>query len=357
MGTARATKVTMRAPLAVVLGVSFAACGGPGVPPNTGGPGDGAPDANMGDASAATDAQRDADEDAALPPCQDLQGVITQIAKGVYCVTGDVIIPKGTKLVIPAGTELVFTGRWHFGRDPKLPDDASAITGGLEAIGTANEPIVFRGRTKSTAWYGIAISYNPDPVRLEYVTIRDAYKDDKDPNIRIWRRGGGLSSYVNEKGTIIRHSQFINNRAWMIAGAVDINGNGVWPNVALLEITDSLFEDNSCECGVYAGSADDKCGGGAIRFSHDVEPIKIERNVFRNNRALRTADIDAYGGALGAFDAQVPIGAGNQFIGNTAQAKDGALSCAGRPQLGVNFTSVDPSNVFAGNQPDNGCGL
>lgn len=294
--------------------------------------------------------------DAPLPPCQDLKGVVTKITKGVYCVTGDVIVPKGTLLDIPAGTELIVMGRFHFGRDPALPDDDTAITGGIRAIGTASEPIVFRGQSKSTAWFGLAVSHCPDPVQLEYVTIRDTYKDDHSPTNRIWRRGGGLSSYVNAKGTILRHCQFINNRAYMIAGALDVNGNGEYPNTAPLEITDSLFEDNSCECGTYDGSADDKCGGGAIRFSHDVPPIKIERNVFRNNRALRTAAIDAYGGAIGAFDSLLPLGKDNQFIGNSAQAHDGAISCAGHPQLGINFTSVDPSNVFTSNLPDNGCG-
>ena len=312
------------------------------------------PDSTAPDASAS----RDADEaDVPLPPCQDLKGVVTTITKGVYCVTGDVIVPKGALLDIPAGTEFIVMGRFHFGRDPALPDDDTAITGGIRAIGTASEPIVFRGATKSTGWFGLAVSHNPDPVHLEYVTIRDTYKDDHSPVNRIWRRGGGLSSYVNVKGTILRHCQFINNRAWMVAGALDVNGNGEYPNTALLEITDSLFEDNVCECGTYDGSTDDKCGGGAIRFSHNVPPIKIERNVFRNNRALRTAAIDAYGGALGGFDSLVPIGKNNQFLGNSAQAHDGAISCAGHPQLGFNFASVDSSNTFTGNTPDNGCGL
>jgi hypothetical protein len=57
------------------------------------------------------------------------------------------------------------------------------------------------------------------------------------------------------------------------------------------------------------------------------------------------------------FDSLVPLGKNNQFIGNSAQAHDGAISCAGRPQLGINFTSVDPSNVLTGSQPDHACGL
>jgi hypothetical protein len=292
-------------------------------------------------------------------PCTNLAGTITSLAKGRYCVTGDVIVPAGTTLSVPAGTELVFMGRYHFGRDPALPDAVGVVSGGLSAIGTAAEPIVFRGATPSTAWFGIAVSYSPDPVHLEYVTIRDAYKDDRDPNSRIWRRGGGLSSYVNEKGTILRHCQFLNDRAWMVAGALDINSNGSWPNAGPVEITDSLFEDDSCECGVYVGSADDKCGGGAIRFSHVGGPVTIERNVFRRNRALSTAGagIPAYGGAIGAFSSLLPLGPGNLFEANSAQAADGAISCAGHAALGVNFISVDASNVFSANVPDKGCGL
>ncbi|MFI5299450.1 MAG: hypothetical protein ACHREM_15265 [Polyangiales bacterium] len=313
-------------------------------------------DTNAGvDAADATDAT-DATEDSP-GACTNLSGSITSLAKGRYCVVGDVIVPAGTTLSVPAGTELIFMGRFHFGRDPALADTVGATSGGLSAIGTAAEPIVFRGATTATAWFGIAVSYNPDPVQLEFVTIRDAYKDDHDPNSRIWRRGGGLSSYVNVAGTIIRHSQFINDRAWMVAGALDINSNGSWPSAGPVEISDTLFEDDDCECGVYVGSADDKCGGGAIRFSHVGGPVTITNNVFRHDSALSTAGIDAYGGGVGAFDSQLPLGVGNLFDSNSASAADGAISCAGHPALGVDFTSVDPSNVFTGNTPDIGCGL
>jgi hypothetical protein len=291
------------------------------------------------------------------PACANLSGTIHQLAKGTYCVTGDVIIPAGTTLTVPPGTELVFMGRFHFGRDPALPDMVGAVSGGLTAIGTAAEPIVFRGETPQTGWFGIAISFSPDPVHLEHVTIRDTYKDDHDPNSRIWRRGGALSSYVNEKGTIIRHGKFINNRAWMVAGALDINSNGVWPNLGPVEITHTLFEGNSCECGIYVGSPDDKCGGGAIRFSHIGGPVTIDDNVFHDNHALGASGIDAYGGAIGAFSSLLPLGKNNVFDENGAQKADGAISCAGHPELGVNFISVGPGNTFTNNVPDIGCGL
>ncbi len=323
--------------------------------PGGGGAGDIDAGLDAGDIDAGLDA---GDIDAGgSPPCVELKGQVQQLAKGVYCVTGDVIIPAGTTLSIPPGTELVFMNRHHFGRDPALPDAVGIVSGGLSAIGTAAEPIVFRGNTPQTGWFGITISYSPVPVHLEHVTIRDTYKDDHDPSSRIWRRGGGLSSYVNEKGTIIRHGKFINNRAWMVAGALDINGNGIWPNNGPVEISDTLFEGNSCECGVYVGSANDKCGGGAIRFSHVGGPVTIVNNVFHDNHALATSGIDAYGGAIGAFDSALPLGSGNLFDGNVAQKADGAISCAGHPQLGVNFISVAANNTFTGNLPDIGCGL
>jgi hypothetical protein len=312
-------------------------------------------------AETSIDAALDSGADTATAPdastCTNLSGTITTIAKGRYCVVGDVIVPAGTTLSVPAGTEFVFMGRHHFGRDPALPDAVGAVSGGLSAIGTAAEPIVFRGASTTTGWFGITVSYSPAPVHLEYVTIRDAYKDDHDPNSRIWRRGGGLASYVNEKGTILRHCQFINDRAWMSGGALDINGNGTWPNAGPVEITDTLFEDDACECGIYVGGPDDLCGGGAIRFSHVGGPVTIERNVFRRNRALSTNGIDAYGGGIGAFNSALPLGKGNLFENNSAQAADGAISCAGHAALGVNFISVDASNVFSGNVPDKGCGL
>lgn len=283
--------------------------------------------------------------------------MVTWVAPGTYCVTGDVIIPAGAVLTIPPGTQFVFMGRYHFGRDPALPDDASAISGGLVAVGTPEQPIVFRGEDPQTGWFGITISHSPVPVHLEYVTIRDAYKDDHNPTSRIWRRGGGLSSYVNGAGTIIRHCQFINNRAWMVAGALDVNTNWYGHQTQPVEVTDTLFDSNTCECGIYVGSADDKCGGGAIRFSHVAGPVTVERNTFRRNQALNTNGIPAYGGALGAFDSAVPLGAGNTFEHNVASEMDGAISCAGHPALGINFIRVDPGNTFTGNLPDVGCGL
>lgn len=294
--------------------------------------------------------------------CTPLSGTVTSLQKGTYCVVGDVIIPTGTTLEVPPGTTFIVMGRYHFGRDPSIPDrEPSAIpgSGSLHAIGTAAEPIVFRGVTPNVGWYGIVISHTHDTVHLEHVTIRDTRKDDTNPSSRIWRRGGGLGSYVNAKGTIIRHCSFINNYGSSVAGALDINSHGSWPNAGVVEITDTLFEDNHCDCVSYSGSSTDLCGGGAIRFSHvggDANLVKVERNTFRNNGALKTGSIDAYGGAIGGFDSSVILGPGNAFVDNQAGTGDGAISCAGQPRTGLIIKSVDPSVTFSGSAPDNGCG-
>ena len=178
-------------------------------------------------------------------PCVPLKGTLTTIAKGTYCVTGDVIVPTGVTLDIPAGTTFIVMGRFHFGRDPAIPDaEPPSIpgSGSIHAIGTAAEPIIFRGATVNTGWYGIVVSHSHDTVHFEYVTIRDTYKNDTNPSSRIWKRGGGLGSYVNARGTILRHCTFINNRASSVAGALDINGHGQWPNAGPVEITDTVFE-------------------------------------------------------------------------------------------------------------------
>ncbi len=295
-------------------------------------------------------------------PCTPLSGIVTSLARGTYCVTGDVIVPTGVTLDIPAGTTFIVMGRHHFGRDPSLRDgEPPAIpgSGSIHAIGTAAEPIIFRGATPSTGWFGIVVSHSHDTVHFEHVTIRDTYKDDRTPGIRIWRRGGGLGSYVNARGTIIRHCTFINNRTFSVAGALDINSHGQWPNAGPVEITDTLFEDNFCECGSYSFSSTDLCGGGAIRLSHiggDANLVKLQRNVFRHNEARRTGSIEAYGGAIGGFDCGVIIGPGNVFDGNAAGTGDGAISCTHQPTLGTIINAVDPSVVFTNNLPDNGCG-
>ena len=304
----------------------------------------------------------DAGEPADAGPCVPLQGTVTTLTKGTYCVTGDVIIPTGVTLDVPAGTTFIVMGRYRFGRDPSIPDaEPPAIPGSgtIHAIGTAAEPIIFRGQNPNTGWYGIVVSHSHDTVHLEYVTIRDTYKNDTNPSSRIWKRGGALGSYVNVHGTIIRHSTFINNRATSVAGALDINSHGSWPNAGPVEITDSVFQDNYCECMTYSGSSSDLCGGGAIRFSHvggDANLVKIRNNTFRNNEARRAAMIDAFGGAIGGFDDGFIIGPGNVFDANHATG-DGALSCSHEPRLGTIIDAVDPSVVFTSNTPDNGCGL
>lgn len=88
-------------------------------------------------------------------------------------------------------------GRFHFGRDPSIPDaepPTIAGSGSIHAIGTAAEPIVFRGVTPDTGWYGIVVSHSHDTVHFEHVTIRDTRKDDTNTNSRIWRRGCALGS-------------------------------------------------------------------------------------------------------------------------------------------------------------------
>jgi len=295
-------------------------------------------------------------------PCTALSGTVTSITRGHYCVTGDVIIPTGATLEIPPGTVFTVMGRYHFGRDPSWVDaEPPAIqgSGSIHAIGTAAEPIIFRGVTPDVGWFGLVVSHSHDTVHLEYVTIRDTYKDDTNPSSRIWKRGGALGSYVNVRGTIIRHCSFLNNKARSVAGAIDLNSHGSWPNAGPVEITDSLFEDNRCECRVYSGSSVDLCGGGAIRFSHvggDASLVKLERNVFRRNQALRLANIDAYGGAIGGFDDGIVIGPDNVFEKNHAATADGAISCNGQDRLGTLIKEVDPSVVFSDNTPDDGCG-
>jgi hypothetical protein len=296
--------------------------------------------------------------------CVDLQGSVFTLTKGTYCVVGDVIIPTGVTLDIPAGTTFIVKGRYHFGRDPMLADlEPPAIqgSGSLRAIGTAEEPIVFRGETPDTAWYGIVISHAHDVVQLEYVTISDTYKDDRSRDSRIWRIGGALNSYVNKKGTIIRHCTFTNNRAWSASGAVEIFAHGQWPDEGPVEITDSRFENNSCECAVYTPTSSDQCGGGAVRLvrvNGGADVVKLENNVFRNN-AARTTDggVAAYGGALGGAQTGVILGAGNVFEGNQAASGDGAISCNHEPMLGRVIDAIDPTVTFTNNQPNTGCGL
>lgn len=296
--------------------------------------------------------------------CVDLQGTVSTITRGTYCVVGDVIIPSGVTLDVPPGTTFIVKGKFHFGRDPAMPDlEPPAImgSGALRAVGTAEEPIIFRGETPETGWFGIGLSHAQDVIHLEYVTIADTNKGDPSRISRIWRVGGGLNSYMNSKGTILRHCTFTNNRALSAGGAVEIFGHGVWPDQGKVEITDTLFENNSCECGLYFGNVNDKCGGGALRLSRvggSADLVKIERNTFRGNSAKSAgAMTPAFGGAIAGAQSGVLLGAGNVFENNEAASGDGAISCNNEPMLGRVIKEVDPSVTFSNNRPGNGCGL
>ncbi len=297
-----------------------------------------------------------------VPRCVDLSGTVTSLTRGTYCVVGDVIIPTGVTLDIPAGTTFIVKGRHHFGRDPAWPDlEPPAISGSgtIRAIGTAEQPIVFRGETPDTRWFGITVSHSHAPVHLEWVTISDTYKDDTTAGNQIWRRGGALNSFVNAKGTILRHCTFTHNRSLTVAGAVNIVGHGVWPNQGPVEISDSRFEDNRCECAQYQPSSSDLCGGGAVRLSQvagDGELVILRNNVFKRNAATGTATIEAFGGALSGEHSGFVIGPGNVFEGNTAATADGAISCNREPRMGTVINDVDSTVTFTGNTPDNGCG-
>ena len=314
------------------------------------------PDSNNSSTADGVDTDKDAGG------CLPLEGTVTTLARGTYCVTGDVIIPSEVTLDIPAGTTFIVMGRYHFGRDPALPDYEPPLirgSGSIRAIGTAAEPIIFRGESATTGWFGLTVSHADAPVQLEYVTISDTYKDDHSQDSRIWRRGGALNSYLNKKGTLIRHCTFTNNRAYSVGGAVEIYGHGQWPDEAPVEITDSRFEGNSSECGVYRPSSSDLCGGGALRLtqvSGNGELVKLQGNVFRDNKARRTAEIDAFGGAIGGAQTSVTLGAGNVFEGNHADTGDGAVSCNHLPASGSIIKEIDPSATFISNLPDNGCG-
>lgn len=291
--------------------------------------------------------------------CPPLSGVLTSVAKGTYCVNGDIVVPAGTTLMIPPGTTFIFMGAYHFGYDSTLPDDEVRSSGTIWAIGTAAEPIVFRGATPETGWFGIVLYHAHDRAHFEYVTIRDTHKSDTNVSSRIWRQGGGLNSYVTRAGTILRHCSFINNRARSIAGALYINSHAVWPDRGPIEITNSLFERNSCDCYAYVSSSTDLCGGGAVRFAHiggDEELIKIRDNLFSDNHARLHDSLGAYGGAIAGFDASVILGPGNVFTNNSAATTDGAVSCGGVPNVGLVLKSIDASVTFTGNTPNNGCG-
>jgi len=253
-----------------------------------------------------------------------------------YLIQGDITIHAGSTLSIEPGVVVNFHGHYQI-----------YVNGALEALGTAQDSIVFTAADTATGWQGIRIDAGIDSTHLEYCIIEHGRRTGTaiadlgggintasiDAVISHCRvsdchayRGGGL--YVQSDPltgpSTISACTFSNNSAEQQGGGLSFSG-------ADLVLIDCLFENNQC------GSN----GGGVYCYGYFVSSVEIIGCTFLENEA------DSGGG--GVLIDYVRNGDGViindcEFTSNTCNADGGG---------GISLTSTDDVLItnctFSGN--------
>ncbi|MCX6127781.1 MAG: right-handed parallel beta-helix repeat-containing protein [Proteobacteria bacterium] len=236
-------------------------------------------------------------------------------------VVGDLNLSSGKTLVIAAGVEVIFRGKYRL----------SIEGGSLKINGSASEKVHFSAENPELGWAGIRIcpdancqsEENQGRLEVRHAIFEYAQKDNMDPNDNTWRRGGVF--YV--RGTLtamIEDSIFQKNYAQERGGAMEIIANN--PNVIVRR---NLFWDNRNES-----------GGGALHITHG-RTLTIEDNTFTGNQSK------AEGGAIYLLDSAAIVFRNNRFRENTSGLQGGAIYCDGH----ADSIRIDASNAMLANHP------
>ena len=222
----------------------------------------------------------------------------------IYNIQGNINIPEGEKLIIEAGTKIIFKGPYQF----SINQNAQLI-----AKGTETDSIEFTDDDENEGWQGLVFEDSGDDDTLEYCVLSHANRtatstiqrggvisiDNSNPTIthsritenKTWRDGGGM--YLYNSNATIRYTRFEGNMC-------PNNGNGG----ALCMVNSSPIITNSIFCNNHANSggaiyvtkssptltnvtiADNKAltNGGAITLEKDYQ-ITIENSIIWANEA------------------------------------------------------------------------
>lgn len=100
---------------------------------------------------------------------------------GTWQVTGDIVVPPGYTLEIPAGTTLQFE-----------TDGSLVVYGTTRLQGTADAPVVLEGMpADSGSWQGVAVYYAPARSEWSHVMVRNTTGMDWPE----WKLTGGITFY------------------------------------------------------------------------------------------------------------------------------------------------------------------
>lgn len=205
-----------------------------------------------------------------------------------YYIDGEIKIPRGKKLIIEPGVEVIFTGHYKL-----------IVNGILEAKGTKQDSIYFFPSDTSVGWHGIRFIESEDFSTLEYCVLRygkTAMADDKfyvecksDPDCDETDFNGGVI-LLNRSNTVISHCSITSNFARMNGGGIAIENNSN-PQISFCQIKNNEGQGGGIYCSNSSNPEIKNCTiignrghelSGGLTFNGYCSPI-IDSCIIKNN--------------------------------------------------------------------------
>jgi hypothetical protein len=242
-----------------------------------------------------------------------ISGTLTQ-DESPYLINGHLSVPNGETLTIEPGAKLAFRGPYHI-----------TIEGSVEAMGTADEPIIFTHSNPLLTWDGFdadAVAIENDSSKFDHCIFEYGYGYGSGPY-----SSGGIFAIRNYDKLTVKNSTFRYNVAEV--ETTYYPGGGA---VALWDCSplfmNCIFHDN------YAGYF-----GGAVLAYHNSDPI-FSNCLFFDNYT------DEDGGAIAYYEYSNGLLINCTFANNYAVGTGGAMDC---------YDNSNPkliNTIFWGNRAD-----
>lgn len=276
------------------------------------------------------------------------------LAGSPYILQGDVTVPAGETLVVQPGV-VVYAEQ----------DTGLTVYGDLQAVGTADLPILFSGARGDlgggSGWTGIRFEGSATTSRLEHCTVE--FGDRRST----YESGGGIACVDSELE--ILHSTLRRNIAYLdgaavfcsgsslrihdcdifdnhIAGQNSGEGGGVYCESSIVEISGSRIHDNSVQTSTFFGATNSRGGGIALR---DTDALVARNLIYGNYLNHSGTEAESAGGGI-FIDGGAPVLRGNTIYGNEVHYNNHRGGGVYLSSYGAQLTD----NIVAGNV---GCGI
>jgi len=206
------------------------------------------------------------------------ESITINVRPGEWQVDGNIVIPDGYGLIIPAGTTL------QFERGASL-----VIYGVARFQGTAAAPIVLEGKSTKIdgkgEWQGLAIYNAPERSLWSYVTVRNT----TGISWPLWKLTGGVTFYKSD--VTINDSNFEDSRGEDALNIV--HSNFTLENVSIINTASDAFDADFSTGSVLGGLYQDiglAGGGDAIDVSGSKIMVENTRFVNINDKAVSVGE-------------------------------------------------------------------